>query len=268
MPYYDIVYSQDPATGFVVFDSNGFPVQDPAANAGLAATNTYGNLQAKIQDEVLGSPTTAQIQNAIQDAIAYFEGMTFWFNNIRYFGASAGSTSNLQTVAGQEIYSSQQVPILGNMPAIKNIMIYAFGNRYPLRSRTDEWIDDQSVSQSWEGLPTDYCISGGTSIRLYPIPNGVYSLTLIGTVRLPALVSLTDYGVWTNRAEGLIRQEAKRNLFMNITRNPTQVAAMESDLYGNPNIGRQGLLARLRRESQTRLGTGGGGKVRASRGHM
>jgi hypothetical protein len=80
------------------------------------------------------------------------------------------------------------------------------------------------------------------------------------------LVNSTDYSAWTNRGEALIRQEAKRLLFLNIERNASQVTAMEAEIYGDGP--KQGILSKLRREGQTRLGTGGGGKIRASRGYF
>lgn len=264
MAFVDIIFQNDPTTGFPTYDANGYPVFSATANAGA---NTYAQLQAKIQDEILGSPTTSEIQLAIGDAIANFESMAFYFNQIRYWGGTAGSTSNLQTVAGQELYSGLDLPVLAVMPAISNIQVIAFSNRYSLRSRTKKWMDEQSVSPTWQGLPTDYTIVDGTSVRLYPIPNAVYPLIVYGTTRFYPLVNPTDYNCWSNRAESLIRQEAKRLLFLNITRNPMQAAAMEKEIYGDGSK-KQGILDRLRREGQTRLGTGGGGKVRASRGYM
>ena len=64
------------------------------------------------------------------------------------------------------------------------------------------------------------------------------------------LVNPTDYNCWTNRGEALIRQETKRQLFLNITRNQPQVEAMEAEIYGEGP--KQGILSKLRREGQTR----------------
>lgn len=255
-----LAFQRDSATGQVLFDANGYPIF--ATNTGA---NTYGAMQARIADEVLGSPTTAEIQLAIQDAISTFEPQSFWFNDMRYYGVS-GSSSSLQTVAGQEFYSYQDLPELINMPYIRKIMVFAFGNRYPLENRSQEWIDDQSINPTWQGLPTDWSWSGG-ALRIYPIPNGAYPLIVTGTIRFAPLVNDADYACWTNEAERLIRTEAKRTLFVNITRNPQQAATMSQELYGNPAAGIQGYLAQLRRESTAR-GGGGGGKIRPSRGYL
>ena len=191
--------------------------------------------------------------------------MTFWFNSIRFFGDTSGSLSDLVTIAGKEFYSYQDLPVLTNQPHISKILVFAFNNRYPLIQRTMQWIDDQSISPQWQGLPTDWCYYG-QNIRLYPIPNGQYPLILDGTIRFPVMSADSDYSVWTNRAERLIRSEAKRRLFVDLTRDRDQAAIMESEIYGNPGIGRQGALAELVRETGRRAG--GPGKLRPSRSYM
>lgn len=260
MAIVEIVYQRDPATGQVLFDSSGNPliVSNPSAN-------TYGQLQTRVQNEVLGPATTTDIQNAIQDAILEYERETFYFNDMRTFGAVTGSASDLATVAGQEYYSASDLPVLGNMPHIRMIYVLAFANRYPLQQRTQEWIADQSISTSWQGLPTDWCWEAN-ALRIYPVPNGGYPLIITGTIRFPALVNNTDYDPWTNRAERLIRVEAKRLLFKEINRDADQAASMELELMGDPRTGRQGILPMMRRESERRAG--GPGRLRASRGYM
>jgi hypothetical protein len=256
----DIVYQRDPATGQILFDGNGYPLYGPNPNA-----NTYIQLQQRVQNEVLGSPTTTDVQNAIQDAILEYERESFDFNQMRFFGDVTGSSSDLVTVAGKEFYSNVDLPVLVNYPHISKILVLAFANRYPLIQRTPQWIDDQSISTSWQGLPSDWCWQAG-SIRLYPVPNGGYPLILDATIRFAPMVANTDYSVWSNRAEALIRTEAKRLLFKNITRDADQAQAMELDLMGDPRTGRQGALAMLRRETTRRAG--GTGKLRPSRGYM
>lgn len=260
MPIVEINYQRDPATGQVLFGASGYPQIVAAPTA-----NTYGQMQARIQNEVLGLITVDDVKNAIQDAIAEYESQSFWFNQIRLFGAVTGSQSNLQTVSGQEFYSSQDLPVLTVVPHISKVMVLAFANRYPLIERTYQWIDDVSLSTSWQGLPTDWCWQSG-ALRLYPVPNGGYPLILDVTTRFQPLVNDADYNVWTNRGEFLIRTEAKRTLFRNITRDEDQAQFMEMELQGDPNTGRQGALAQLRRETMRRAG--GTGRIRGSRGFL
>ena len=253
-----ITFQRDSATGQILFDVDGYPLYD--SNAGA---NTYGALQARIADEVLGSPTTAQIKLAIQDAISEFEAESFWFNDIRSFGSVSGSLSNLSTVASKEFYSAQDLPALSNMPHISKILVLAFNNRYKLTPRTNGWMDEQSLSTTWLGLPTDWTWQSG-ALRLYPNPNGAYPLILDATIRFKPMTADADFSCWTNEAEALIRMEAKRLLFVNITRNAAQAQVMEGEIQG---IGaRPGVLARLRRETSRR--NAGAGKLRATPGYF
>lgn len=261
MAMVDIAYARDGSTGQVLFDVAGNPRIVPNANA-----NTYGQMQARIQNEVLGLITADDVKNAIQDAIAEYEREDFYFNNMRTFGAATGSNSDLQTVQGKEFYSYQDLSVLINMPHISKISILAFSNRYPLVNRTQQWMDDVSMSPTWNGLPTDWAWISG-SIRLYPIPNDSYPLIIDGTIRFPPLVNDADYNVWSNRAEALIRTESKRLLFTNITRDEDQAAIMLREIHGDPAFPmRQGFLAQLRRETSRRAG--GAGKIRPSRGYL
>lgn len=250
-------YQRDPATGVILLDPNGYPL---IAQAGL---NTYQMMQARVQDEVLGPATNTHIQNAINDAINTFERETFWFTDIRIFTAVPGSASALVTAPHQEYISWDQYPLLIQMPHIRNIYVLAFGNRYPLHNRTPQWMDDQSVNPSWTGLPTDWCWQAG-AIRLYPIPNGSYPLILAGTLRYAPLVNPGDTNPWLNEAEPLIRTEAKRLLFTNISRDTEQAQLMMMEIHGTPQLGRQGYLQQLRRETQRR--SGGPGHLRPARG--
>ena len=255
-----VTFQRDPSTGQVLFDANGYPQY--GTNTGA---NTYSALQQRVQNEVLGSPQTSDIQNAIQDAIAAYERESFWFNQVRSFGAVTGSLSNLQTIAGKEFYSDADLPVLVNMPHISKIRVLAFATRYPLNARTPQWIDDQSISTTWQGLPTDWCWQAG-SLRLYPVPNGGYPLILDATVRFAPLVNSTDYSCWTNEAERLIRLEAKRLLFVDIIRDSEQAAVMEREINGDMNANKPGELSRLRRENLRRAS--GPMKLRPSRGYF
>ncbi len=265
MAIVEIAYQRDPATGQTLFDVSGYPLLDATANTGA---NTYLQLQTRVQNEVLGSPTTSDVKNAIQDAILMFERETFYFNKVRSFGSVTGSLSDLQTVNGKEFYSNVDLPILLNFPHISKILVLAFANRYPLNSRTPQWIDDVSVSTTWQGLPTDWCIMEDGALRIYPVPNGGYPLIIDGTIRFKPLTADADYNCWTNRAERLIRMAAKMLLFRDIIRDAQQTAIFEREVYGDQSRpGLPGELGRLKAESQRR-GAGVGSKLRASRGYM
>jgi hypothetical protein len=147
--------------------------------------------------------------------------------------------------------------VLLNFPHISKILVLAFNNRYPLVERTTSWIDDASVSPTWMGLPTDWSWDSG-ALRIYPIPDSTYPLIIDATIRFAPLVNDSDYNPWTNRAEALIRFEAKRLLFLNITRDADQAALMEREALKQLSV--------LKAETMRR--TGGPGRIRPSRGYM
>jgi hypothetical protein len=98
------------------------------------------------------------------------------------------------------------------------------------------------------------------------VPDASYQIVIDATIRFRPMVNDTDYSVWTNRAEAVIRTESKRILFKNIIRDQGQADAMELDLMGDPRTGRQGALGMLRREATRRAG--GPGKLRPSRSYF
>lgn len=251
-------FLRNSATGQILFDANGYP--EFATNTGAL---TYLDMVTRIQTEVLGAITVTNIKNAIQDAISEYERQSFYFNDLRYYSVS-GSASDFETVSGKEFYSQADLPILTNMPHISKIMVLAFNNRYPLISRSRQWIDDVSLSTSWNGLPTDWCWQSN-SLRLYPIPNGGYPLILDATIRFAPLSADADYNCWTNEAERLIRLEAKRILWKEYLLNDERAASIAQDIHGAPGLA-MGELGRLKAESMKRAG--GRGKIRPSRGYM
>lgn len=178
------------------------------------------------------------------------------------------NASTIQTTLGKEFYSDADFPSLLNMPHLSKIMVLAFNNRYELRNRTAQWIADQSLSTTWQGLPTDWCIQDDGSIRIYPVPNGTYPLILENaTIRFRPPQFGSDYSPWTNRGERLIRYTAKMLLFRDIIRDQAQTAVFEKEVFGDPmQPGKVGELGRLKKESFRR--TGGPGRMRASRGYM
>jgi hypothetical protein len=265
MAYVDLAYQHDPSTGQMLFDTSGRPIFDDTTNQ-ANGVNTYAQLQSRIQNEVLGSPQTGDIQNAIADAIAMFDGDSFWFNTFRIFGDVTGSLSDLQTALGKEFYSQADLPTMISLPHISKALVLAFDNRYPLTERTRQWVDDVSTSPTWQGMPTDWAMQGG-DLRIYPIPNGAYSLILDATIRFAPLSAPTDYSPWTNRAERLIRQAAKMLLFRDIIRDESQATVCQRAVYGDPTQPRLvGEFAKLKAESLRRAG--GSGKLRPSRGYM
>lgn len=222
----------------------------------MAISATYITLQRQIADE-LGdridlltaladsSLALSPIKNAIQSAIAKWEREPFYFNEV--------FAQNLfNTVIGQELYTSTANAIVATSPDIMRLHILISGNRYPLELRTWGYMENISMNPSTRGQPIDYAYLAET-IRLYPIPDGVYPITLSALQRVAALSTDADANVWTQDAYDLIRSEAKLILARETLSDDDMAARMERAIYGNPaNPRERGYLYALKAETTRR----------------
>lgn len=202
---------------------------------------TYGDMQNRIADEVLGTGavTTTHITNAIQDAIKKYERRRFYFNEVRYdesadlifdsTGFPTTQTPVFKTVAGVEYYDSTNAAPLATLAHIDRLILVQAGvNRYPLRYQSTGWADKNSVTSSWKAMPTDWTWVAG-KVRLYPIPDIVYPILIQGTARFSTLVNTTDSNPWMTYAEELIRCCACAILYRRIIRDNDMAQVMAAD---------------------------------------
>ncbi len=172
---------------------------------------TYGDMQTRIADELDRGDLTAQIKKAILSAIAFYERKKF------YFTESSGTT--FSTVIGQEFYGSSDLAAIATSPMIDVLRGNYVGLRVDLTKRAWEYIDDISVLTTSKARPMDWAYRA-QQIRLYPIPDAVYTMTIVHLPRLAALSADGDSNAWTNDAEELIRSRAKVDVMRNVIRGP------------------------------------------------
>lgn len=219
--------------------------------------STYGELQQQIAFEMgnrldlLTAPAdfpllVSPVKRAITTAIARYERLQFWFNQLR---SSAGFT----TVPGQEFYDSSDWASLATDPIILSLTVVNAGTRYMLNSRQWKYLEDLSLNPGWRGLPLDWAYFG-QQLRLYPIPDQAYPVNVMAVQRLPALVDDSDTNAWTTDAEALIRCEAKADLWANVT-----LAQPDPVLAGTCSVEAQQYLRDLQAETSRRSG---GNRVR------
>jgi hypothetical protein len=162
----------------------------------------YVNMRTRILDEYVNeSLTAAQVNAAIQTAIKHYERKPFYFNE---------RTNTFSTVADQEYYSSSD---LADIPYIVNI-VSATVTGSTLKTKlqpVDFSIMDDMQDGSVTGEPEQLAVFK-QQIRLYPIPSGVYTITLAYIYRFSALSADSDTNAWMVEGEELIRQRAKRTL--------------------------------------------------------
>ena len=159
----------------------------------------YGDMQSRIADEIADSTLTTQIQLAIQTAIKFYERREFYFNT---------KNSSFNTVANQEYYGAAALVDIPNLVRIKT-MYYTYNSiRYPIVSAANSDIDFTQNGQMI-GQPQLFAYVD-EQIRLFEIPDAVYSVTMNYIYRLTALSVSASENAWTDDGEELIRQRAKK----------------------------------------------------------
>lgn len=191
----------------------------PLSDLGLD-NRSYGDMQARIADEILRTDLTGQIQNAIQTAIKQYERIPLYFNQLRQEAA-------FNTAQGKEFYTVADSSLIAQMVTLDRVTVTVSGNRYSLNPRTPEYMEDTSVNPSVFGQPVDYAYFA-EQLRLYPIPDNTYPVALSGIKRFFTLANTTDTNPWTSDAELLIRSRAKYELALHVTRDTDMAAQMKA----------------------------------------
>lgn len=162
---------------------------------------TYADMYTRIGDEIQDATALLpQIQNAIQDAIAFHERSKFYFNT--------DSNVAFSTVRGQEwYYSPADFPLNNSLVEIISMAVSISGVLCPLQAEDYEQLD-RAQNGSITGPPRAFSYFA-ECVRLFPIPDAVYPVIFSFHSRLPPLVNPTDTNAWMTDAEMLIRQTAK-----------------------------------------------------------
>lgn len=168
----------------------------------------YGTMVLRIEDEIHRSNLETEVRRAILSAIAHYEqGPPFFFNTER---------ATATTVVGQKFMPTPTdfVDWIGRYP----LQITVNQSTYPLNRRSWDYLQltDLDAVVGY-GIPFDWAY-GDELIRLYPIPQAAYALSLYYKKRLPTLSNDTDANDWVDPAGGerLIRARAKHDLYSSV----------------------------------------------------
>lgn len=202
---------------------------------------TYATMQSRIADELSRTDLTTQIQRAIQTAIKHYERQRFYFNS--------KTTGAFNTVADQEYYTSSDLADIPNIIEIDSMYYTSNSLRTTILPLPFETIE-AAQSGSVKGTPSNFAYYA-QKIRLYPIPFSVVAVTTAHLYRLTALSADGDTNAWVTDGEELIRQKAKRTLYLDVLRDrdgAESCAILEKEAY-------DGLKSETRRRrSNQRLG--------------
>lgn len=219
----------------------------------------FVTMQTKIAFELARDDLAAQIKAAINDAIKQWESERFFFNEKRF---------QILTVAGQEYYDMDDDTLLTSAGAavetgesiieLDSITLTTGGNPYVLDERTQQWFDRFQGTIGSQSQPTDYGIYGN-QIRLYPVPDAVYTMNLSAHARLGPnpLTADADTNDWMTEGEALIRNFAKLLIARDILISAVQSEAAGRAVFGSPEMGKEdGALPLLQRKNMAKLLTG------------
>lgn len=201
----------------------------------MAISTTYLILQSQIADELGGRTdllsvlsgsglTLSPVKNAIQSAIAKWERVPFYFNEVY-------NAALFATVSAQELYTTAAAAALSTLTNIHRLHI-AGATRYPLIRLSPAAMDDIATTAT-AAQPTHWAYYSST-IRLYPIPNAIYTIAGAYTARLTALSADGDANAWTQDAFDLIKAEAKMILALEVLHDAELAARMALAIYGSP----------------------------------
>jgi hypothetical protein len=197
-----------------------------------------GDLKAKITQDLRRTNLSAEIADAIPDAIRDHETERFWWNEtyptpytltIKPGGGQGGSGVPGNTGAQGDLYLLDGSGLANFQEFIKIDMV-----RAQLGSGTSPqgvWYTVKAID--WTPLEFFYSVlsNGQPSwwayrnnyLRIYPLPSQPYPLRIFGHYRATPLVQDTDSNIWTNQGFNLIRYTVLKRLYAYPIRDAQQV---------------------------------------------
>lgn len=176
---------------------------------------SYLDMINRIADESLRPDMANQIKLCIQEAIAHHEVERYWFNQFR--------DRTFNTAVDKEFYDGTDQADIPNVLEFDAVTLTVGSTRRLLRKAPYVGLEALSGDSNARGEPTHYAY-WGRALRLYPVPDGVYSIRLSGLFKLPVLNGDADQNAWTNEAEDMIRHRAKSIFYSQYLRDDANAA--------------------------------------------
>lgn len=193
--------------------------------------DTLGDLKERIAREMTRDDLATEIAEAITDAINLWSPRRFDFNEKRVKRNTVANTEYYALGSGWTYMDDSSTD--GGYPMkVDSITLLYDQQPYPLSERTHAWIDtNQSPAATYTGQPDSY----GTYdrwLRLYPIPDAAYQLTLSGLFYAESLSSDADSNMWTQaiNGEAIVRHQVKSMIYRDLLRDDNGAARSQQAL--------------------------------------
>lgn len=161
-------------------------------------------LKSRIAAELHRADATADIAYAIGDAIAEYQSQRFLFNQTQ---------ATFSTASGTEYYASPTIP--ADIGQIDSLRLTANGRTTVIEPESWLVLDKISTTTSAQHRPSCWAWYK-QQIRFYPVPDGIYTVTVSYLQKLPVPASDASSNAWTEDAEELIRHAAKAKYLANV----------------------------------------------------
>lgn len=157
-----------------------------------------------------GGDMEALLVAHINRAIRHYSGQNWWFLT---------KTVTTPTVSGQDYVARP-----ATVGQIRRISIPALG--YDLEQDDLTCIESYDEPATQTGQPYAWAEGDdGTEIRLWPTPNAVFTLKIVGTRVFSELAADVDSNVWTNEAADVVAAHAQMTLYRDVLVDPREANA-------------------------------------------
>lgn len=149
----------------------------------------------EIMNELIGGQSNDEVRASIQEAVSYYDNQRFWFLE---------RDSVFSTVIGQEYYDDSDItdPLISTLIERDEVLATINGVKEPLKAWPDSAIS-YVAAPGYRGQPLAFTLYAD-KLRLYPVPDGVYEITVRGAFSADAV----DYSVdadtneWFDKRKG------------------------------------------------------------------
>lgn len=176
--------------------------------------STYGAMQDRIQNELKRQDLSAEVRLAINSAISHYQSNRFFFNTNR---------ATRDTSSSQEYYGLPTDYI-----SLDSVVLTQNDSTWYLDEESFDMMERMATSPTHTGFPARYAVYQ-EQLRLYPIPDGVYSMRMSYIRSLTAVSATSDTNAWFTTGEEMIRNRAKADLLRSVIRG--QESFQEADVY-------------------------------------